>query len=290
MSSVIMTNMIKTNWSKIKIGIIVVLVIMVYLPTFLWMTHIFLQEESNYTHGFLIPIVSLFLVWKMKDELKEIPITSSSKGLILLYGGLLLHVIGRCFRIDFISGFSLIIVIFGLCLYLLGKEITRKLIFPISFLVFMVPLPDVFTIELTFYLKMLATYWSTVIINLMGIPAVMEGARIILPNDILEIGEPCSGIRSLIALLALGALFAYYLPISFLRKIILFLSTIPIAILSNIGRVVFLALVTYVYGQKAAVEEPAHTISGLLIFVLALVGLGAVGRVLTWHRGEKNGD
>lgn len=277
------------SWSKIKPWVIVVLVILVYLPTFLWMKYRFLEEESNYSHGFLIPIVSLFLIWKMKDELKEIPITSSTKGLILLCVGLFLHLVSRCFVIDFVSGFSLIIVIFGLCLYLLGKGITQKLIFPIGFLVFMVPLPEVATVVLTFQLKMFATYWATVIANLIGIPAVMEGAKINLPNDSLEIGEPCSGIRTLITLLALGALFAYLLHISYLKKFILFFSTIPIAILSNIVRIVFLTLITYVYGQKAALEEPSHTISGLLVFVVALSMLGGVGRILTWQKESKNG-
>lgn len=112
------------SWAKIKPWIVVILVILVYLPTFFWMKYRFLEEESNYSHGFLIPIVSLFLIWRMRDELKQIPITSSPKGLILFCAGLLLHLISRSFLIDFVSGFSLIIVIFGLCLYLLGTKIT----------------------------------------------------------------------------------------------------------------------------------------------------------------------
>ncbi|MEW6095671.1 MAG: exosortase/archaeosortase family protein [bacterium] len=272
--------------AKIKRWVIVVLVVLVYLPTFLWMKYRFLEHNSNYTHGFLIPIVSLYLIWKMKGELKEIPVTSSTKGLILLCAGLLLHLVSRCFMVDFASGISLIIVIFGLCLYLLGRRMTQKLIFPIGFLVFMVPLPEVLTLALTFHMKMFATYWATVVTNFMGIPGVMDGAKIILPNDFLEIGEPCSGIRSLITLLALGSLFAYLLSISYLKKFILFLSAIPIAILSNIVRIIFLIVVTYVYGQKAALEEPNHTISGLLVFIVALGGLGTVGRVLTWHKTD----
>lgn len=274
------------NWSKIKVWVVIVLVILVYLPTFLWMKYKFLEYNSNYSHGFLIPIVSIYLIWKMKDELKQIPISPSPKGLRLFCVGLVLHLLSRCFMIDFVSGFSLIIVIFGLCLYLLGKNITQKIIFPISFLIFMVPLPDILTLALTFHMKMFATYWATVMLNLIGLPSVMDGASIILPNDVLEIGEPCSGIRSLITLLALGSLFAYLLPVSFLKKSILFSSTIPLALLSNIIRIVFLAFIAYVYGQKVALGEPNHTISGLLIFIVALSGLGAIGKILTWQRTE----
>jgi len=274
------------RWSKVKPWIVIVLVILVYSPTLWWMKYRFLETNSNYTHGFLIPLVSLFLIWKIKDKLKQIPVSSSPKGLILFSVGLLVHLISRCFMIDFVSGFSLIMVIWGLCLYFLGRSITQKIIFPIVFLVFMIPLPSVLTLSLTFYMKMFAIYWATELVNLIGIPAVMDGAKIILPNDFLEIGEPCSGIRSLITLLALGSLFAYLLSISFLKKIILFLSTIPIAILSNIIRIVFLVIITYVYGQKAALEEPNHTVSGLLVFLVALLGLKAIGQVLTWQRGE----
>ncbi|MEW6608387.1 MAG: exosortase/archaeosortase family protein [bacterium] len=254
------------------------------------MKYKYLEGESNYTHGPLIPIVSLFLIWKMKDELKKIPVISCAKGLILFCAGLLIHLVSRCFLIDFVSGFSLIIVIFGLCLYLLGAKMTRKLIFPISFLVFMVPLPEVFTLFLTFHLKMFATYWATVSINLMGIPVSMEGARINLPDDFLEVGEPCSGLRSLITLLALGTLFANILSISFLRRIILFFSAVPVAILSNIVRIIFLTLITYVYGHEAALTEPTHTLAGLLVFIIALIGLGAIGKVLTWHKKGKDGN
>lgn len=271
------------NWSKVRPWIVVVLLILVYLPAFLWMKYKFLEYDSNYSHGFLIPIISLFLIWKMKDELKQIPVTSYSKGLILFSSGLLIHVVSRCLMIDFLSAFSFIVVIFGLCLYLLGRSITQKIIFPISFLIFMIPLPDVLTLALTFHMKMFATYWATICANLIGLPAVMDGAMIYLPNDFLEIGEPCSGIRSLITLLALGALFAYILPISFSKKIILFFLTIPIALLSNITRIVFLTLITYIYGQKAALDEPSHTISGLLVFIVALLGLGAMGKFLTWQ-------
>ncbi|MDI6736506.1 MAG: exosortase/archaeosortase family protein [bacterium] len=280
------------NWSKIKYGIVITLVILVYLPTFLWMKYKFLESESNYSHGFLVPVISLFLIWKMKDELKGIPVSPLSNGLILFCVGLLIHLVSRCFLIDFVSGFSLIPVIFGLSLYLLGKNITQKLIFPLGFLVFMVPLPDVLTLFLTFHMKMFATYWSTIAINLIGIPAVMEGAKINLPNDFLEIGAPCSGIRSLITLLALGSLYAYLSPISFLKKISLFLLTIPIALLSNIVRIVFLAFITYVYGQKASLDEPGHSIAGLLVYLVALAGLGACGKVLTWHKEKEveNGE
>lgn len=272
---------------KLQVWIIITLVVLVYLPTFVWMKYRFLQDESNYSHGFLIPVVSLFLIWRMREEFKEVISfdsgTASINGLWIFIIGLFLHLFSRCFMIDFISGFSLIIVIFGLCLYLLGPAITKKLIFPIGFLIFMVPIPETFTISLTFYLKMLATYCATKVINLLGIGAIMDGARIYLSNnEFFEIGAPCSGIRSLITFLMLGSIFAYLLPISHLRKYALVVLTIPLAILSNVVRIVFIGIVTYIYGKEMALQEPNHTILGLLVFVVGIIGLVVLGRILSW--------
>jgi exosortase len=144
----------------------------------------------------------------------------------------------------------------------------------------MIPFPDVFTILLTFKLKMLATYCSVGMVNLIGIPCVAEGAKIILPDTFLEIGAPCSGIRSLISLLALGALFAYLLNISLWKRVVVFISAVPIAIFSNIVRVFLLCLVAHIYGKEKALGF-FHDFSGLLVFVIAFVCLYGVGKVLS---------
>jgi exosortase A len=276
-----MLIMVRFNKEQIlAAGLICIFFIGVYFPTFSWMISRFLEDDSNYSHGFLIPFICLWLVWLLRDELKKLPVNSSGWGLMLICMGLVIHVSALCFKIDFISALSMIITIVGIIIYIFGWNIMKFLYFPVGFLIFMIPFPDVFTILLTFKLKMLATYCSVGMVNLIGIPCVAEGAKIILPDTFLEIGAPCSGIRSLISLLALGALFAYLLNISLWKRVVVFISAVPIAIFSNIVRVFLLCLIAHIYGKEKALGF-FHDFSGLLVFVIAFVCLYGVGKVLS---------
>lgn len=266
----------------LKIILISVALIGIYFSTFKWMIALFTHHDSNYSHGFLIPIVCLWLVWQMQDELKNIQISSSKAGFWLLICGLAIHLGALCFKIDFISAISIIICIVGIIVYLFGWKMMRALLFPVGFLFFMIPFPDVFTIFLTYKLKMLSIHGAVVAVNTIGIPCVSEGAKIILPDTFLEVGAPCSGIRSLISLLALGALFAYLLNISMIRKGIVFLSTIPIAIFSNVVRLVLLCLVAHIYGKEASLPGSFfHDFAGFLVFVIAFACLYGIGGLVS---------
>ncbi|MFH1097169.1 MAG: exosortase/archaeosortase family protein [Candidatus Desantisbacteria bacterium] len=254
----------------------------VYCPTFNWMIAQFLVNDSNYSHGFLIPFVCLWLVWQMRDDLKKIVVSSAKCGVWVIVAGLIIHLGALSVKVDFISALSMIMVIVGIILHLFGWKMMRALVFPVGFLFFMIPFPDVFTIFLTYKLKMLATHGSVSVVNLIGIHCVAEGAKIILPDTFLEVGAPCSGIRSLISLLALGALFAYLLNISMVRRIVVFLSTIPIALFSNVVRIVLLCLVAHIYGKEAAIPGSFfHDFAGFLVFVVAFACLYGVGGLVS---------
>ncbi|MFH1778858.1 MAG: exosortase/archaeosortase family protein [Candidatus Omnitrophota bacterium] len=259
------------------------LLVLVYWPTFLWMKARFLEADSYYSHGFLVPLVFLFLIWTKREDLKKSKIAPLNVGLFLLIPALLLHLIAYRWGINFVSGFSFIIALFGLLLYLFGREVTRHLAFALCFLVFMVPLPQVMIIHISFKMKIFAAQVATSVINLMGIQAVRDGSKVILPNTALTIGDPCSGLRSLISLTALGALYAYLAKLSRFRRIVLFLVSIPLALLANIIRIVLLLIVAFVYGSKVATGK-FHDISGILLFVIALTGLIIAGRILSWEK------
>ncbi|OIP40241.1 hypothetical protein AUJ95_04775, partial [Candidatus Desantisbacteria bacterium CG2_30_40_21] len=218
----------------LKIALISVIFIGIYFPTFCWMIAQFMIDDSNYSHGVLIPFVCLWIVWQMKDKLKDTVVCPARVGIWVIAAGLIIHVMALSVKVDFISALSMLMTIVGIILYLFGWKMMRVLVFPVGFLFFMIPFPDVFTIFLTYKLKIMATHGAVATINAIGIPCIAEGAKIILPDTFLEVGAPCSGIRSLISLLALGALFAYLLNISIIRRMVVFLSTIPIALLSNV--------------------------------------------------------
>ncbi len=257
-----------------------VLICAAYLPTFIWMCKRFTEPGSYYAHGFLIPLVSLILLWRKKEELKKIPVSSSMFGLVLLLFGLFVHLIALRFKIDFVSGFSLIVVLTGTILYLLGRKHMEAFLFPVLFLGFMVPLPTVFTTPLSFRMKMFAASAATFFANKIHIPAIQEGSTILMPFSSLTVGDPCSGLKSLISLLALGAIVVYLMRTSLPRKTLLFLMTIPLALAANIVRILFLILVAYVYGSKVATGKFLEGFAGLLVFVLAFAGLLTLGSIL----------
>ncbi|MEK7274635.1 MAG: exosortase/archaeosortase family protein [Candidatus Desantisbacteria bacterium] len=266
----------------IKIALISVTLAGIYSPTFCWMMSLFMVDDSNYSHGFLIPFVCLWLVWQLKDKLKETVVCPAGYGIWVIAAGLIIHVVALSVKVDFISALSMLITIVGIILHLFGWRMMRVLVFPVGFLFFMIPFPDVFTIFLTYKLKIMATHGAVTTVNVIGIPCIAEGAKIILPDTFLEVGAPCSGIRSLISLLALGALFAYLLNISMIRRMIVFLSTIPIALLSNVIRITLLCLVAHIYGKEAALPGGFfHDFTGFLVFIIAFGCLYGVGGMVS---------
>ena len=263
-----------------KIALIIILLISAYLPVFISLSERFLAVDSYYSHGFLVPLVSLYLIWRKRKKLQTfLPASSCKFGLVLLVAGLLLHFVSTALKINFGSYASLPIVLGGLVLYLFGKKITREILFPLAFLIFMVPLPSVAIITITFKMKIFTAQIASRIVSMMGISAIRGGSTIYLPRDFLVVGDPCSGLRSLISLLALGAIFAQVIAGSRIKKSALFLSTIPIAVISNAARIVLLLLITHVYGKEAALGF-FHDFSGMLVFVFAFIGLTIVMRLL----------
>lgn len=271
--------------SRYGLMIVSILLILVYWPTFVWMNARFTEAETYYSHGFLVPFVFAYLIWMKKGELQKRVIKPVGLALLIFVPALLIHLVSYFFEINFVSGFTLIAAIFGLVLYLYGFDITKKVAFPVIFLVFMVPLPQVMIISISFKMKMMAAQAATNIVNLMGIHAIRDGSIVYLkPETSLTIGGPCSGLSSLIALTALGALYAYLAKMSKTRKIILFLLSIPIAFAANILRIVLLLLVGFAYDAKIATGPFVHGFLVFLLYIFAIAGLIFAGRMLSWER------
>ena len=265
--------------SFLNILIPLILFLILFSPTYSPLFERFTARDSYYSHGFLIPFVSLYLVWRKRQLLKTIPLKPQPLGGFILAGGVLLHLVSTFLKINFISYMAIPIVLLGTSLYLGGKRLTKELLFPIAFLVFMLPLPKVLIIGIAFKMKLLATDASTFIVNRLGIEAKGVGSTIYYPGGHLLVGDPCSGLRSLITFLALGALFTQFVQASIWRKNLLFISVIPIALLSNLVRITIMVLVGYVYGQKA-VSGFLHDFSGIMVFVLGFIGLVMASKIL----------
>jgi len=267
---------IKQYSKQIFIGVIFILT---YVPTWIWMWDRWFAKDSYYSHGVLVPFVTGFLIWQKREELSKIKIKSSPWGVVLIVLGLILHIMSSLLRVYFSSGFSTIIVFTGIILYFYGVKILKKIWFPVFFLVFMVPVPLVVIANISFKMKIFAAKIATVILNRIGIPAMRDGSWIRMRHAQVIVDDVCSGLRSLISLTALGSIFAYWMNAPLYKRIMLFLSTIPIAVITNVFRIIFLSFISEVWGPKYAIGF-VHDLSGFLVFALAFALLYAVGRIL----------
>ena len=265
--------------NKTFIYITAAVILIVYLPVLIdlvkdWAT------DGNYSHGFLIPLISGYLIWRKRGELAALEIKPSRTGIIFTVIGILLFIVGNGASEYFTVRVSLVVVIFGLTLYFFGNQIIRRTWFEILFLVFMIPIPYVLYYSATFPMQLLASKVTSTILNLIGMPVLRQGNILHLPNQSLEVAEACSGMRSMMSLLALGAIYAYITQRKLLPKIILFLSTIPIAVCGNVFRVFATGIIVYLWDVKIT-EQPWHTIMGASVFIIAFLLMFLVGAILS---------
>ncbi|MDP3791841.1 MAG: exosortase/archaeosortase family protein [Candidatus Omnitrophota bacterium] len=263
----------------IKFAACLVLSLIAYIPTIWWMIDRWSAKESYYSHGFLIPIISVFIMWQKRSVLGKIKISGNMLGLWIITLCLLIHVVCAALRIYFLSGFTLIMLIYGMVLFFFGLEMIRKLTFPILFLFAMVPLPLAIIGNLTVQLKLLATQLSVLTLNKIGFRCIQDGSFIRMPSSFIEVAAPCSGLRSIISLVTLGLLFAYVVKTSFLKKSILFLSSFPIAIATNVMRITMVSIVNDLYGGKVAMGV-FHDFTGFLVFAAAFLGLFGIAQLI----------
>ncbi|RME48724.1 MAG: exosortase [Deltaproteobacteria bacterium] len=245
-------------------------------------------NDPNYSHGFLIPIVSGYLCWERRDTLRRLPLGSDRGGLLLLLVGLFLFLAGVVAAEEFTQRFSLIVVLAGVIRYNLGREVFRAVRFPLAYLSFMIPLPYLLYDQIAFPLKLFAARCATLSLHLLGIPVFREGNIIELSAMRLEVADACSGIRSLISLFALSVIYAYLSQPKTWQRIVLVAATIPIAIVANGARVSGTGIIAEYAGIEAA-EGFFHAFSGWLIFLIATLLLVGLGRLLTFVGEGKKG-
>ena len=236
-------------------------------------------RDEDYTHGFLIVPLALYFVWERREGLKALPVAPSLWGAGLLAVGLLMLVLGSVGAELFIQRSSLILVLAGLVWLILGTAFLRELVFPLVFLVFMIPLPAIVLNAIAFPLQLFAAQSATFCMQVAGIPVLREGNTIVLSNTTLEVVEACSGIRSLQALLALGAVYGYFTQKAVWKRWALLALSIPIAIAANAFRVAGTGFLAHFIGPEAA-QGFYHSFAGWIVFAVAFVLLLGAGTLL----------
>lgn len=253
-----------------------------YFRTFsgLWETW---TTNDNYSHGPIVPLVSAALVWSRRRRLAALPVRGHWAGLAVVAMAGAIHVIGIRSDVFSLQGWSFVAMLFGLSLALLGPAWTRALAFPLAFLAFMLTFPPLIVNELSFALKEVTVRISTRAAELLGASLLRDGMTLYLDSGELRIENPCSGLRSLLALLATGALFGALQHGAWWRRGLLFALAVPMAMAANALRITLLILV----GQYAGVARAGgwvHDASGYLVYVVALAGLIAARALLDPRR------
>ena len=253
-----------------------------FYQTFLWLHYKYSYQDSYYSHGYMIPFISAYLIYLNHEKLREIKISGSVIGLVIVLFALLSHIITTMADINFISGFSMFFFILGSVLYLFGIKITKELLLPIFFLLFMFPIPGSFIDIIGLPTKTVSTSIGLKIVSLIGIPYYLEGFRINLTNTIMFVGTPCNGMKSLISFAALGMLAVYFLKFSIIKRTFILLSIYPLAIFLNGCRIAILVFIADKYGiEKASPESYLHDMSGIVVFIAGLIILFLLIKLLS---------
>ena len=226
-------------------------------------------EIPDFSHGFLIPLFAAFLLWDRRREIQAIPLDPSWTGVWLVVAGLFELLVGIFGADLFLQRTSLIVLLAGIVWTLAGRPVLRAVKFPLLVLLLGIPLPAVIFNQITFPLQLLASTLASGLLPLAGVPVLREGNVIQLPIMQLEVAEACSGIRSLMSLFTVAVIYGYFLERSTARRVVLALSSIPIAVAANAARIFGTGLCVQYWDPSKAVGF-FHEFSGWLMFLVSL--------------------
>lgn len=231
-------------------------------------------DDPDFSHGFFVPLFSAFVVWTNRKQLARLEAQPSWFGLVVVGAALLVLTVGLLGAELFLARFSLILLLSGLVIHFLGWSHFRALLFPLAFLLLMIPIPAIIFNQIAFPLQLFASQLAAELLALCGVPVLREGNVIRLPTMTLEVVEACSGIRSLVSLTTLAIIYGYLMEPRIWKRVLLALAAIPIAVAANGLRIVGTGLLGEYWDPDKA-QGFFHTFSGWLIFVLSLLMLFA---------------
>jgi exosortase len=246
-------------------------------------------SDDDMGHGYFVPAIAAYIAWQKKDEIRGLAQKPNWLGLlIVIYGAVQLYIATLGAEL-FLARTAMVITIIGAVLFLGGIDYLKKFAFPLFLLFFMVPIPAVIYNQITFPLQIIASQAAAVALDVLGIPVLREGNILELAKQKLNVVEACSGIRSLLSLTFLSLVYGYFFEKRTWVRVLLFFSTIPIAIIANAGRVTLTGVLTEYAPQYA--EGFFHEASGWVIFMIALSIMAGLHQLITkgliWFDGRR---
>lgn len=240
------------------------------------------RSDEYYQSGWLIPPIAALLVWLRRKELTEVEPRGSNWGLLFIIPAALIYVADSWVGGNFPTSISFISFVAGLVWWVYGWRMLKLVAFPIVFLAFTIPVHWAID-SLTWPMQVLSTKCAALLPRALQMPTLVEGVNIYVPGYSLVVDVPCSGMKSIMQLSTLGALMAYLASrLPMWKRLLLFAAAFPLAEIANIIRIDVAIIVGKGFGEKAA-EGFLHTVSGMFVFALAVIGLLGVWRLLEWH-------
>jgi exosortase len=234
------------------------------------------NNDPDMGHGFFVPLIAGFIIWQRREELAAIQPEPNWWGLVVVAWGGLQLMLATLGAELFTARMSFVVTLIGVVWTLGGTVMLKKLAFPLFLLFFMLPIPAVIYSAATFKLQILASQLADGALTVLSIPVLREGNVLELPNQRLSVVDACSGIRSLLSLTFLSLVYGYFFERKTWVRVVLFFSTIPIAIIANASRVTMTGIITQVKPELA--EGFFHEAEGWVIFMVAL------GILIVWHQ------
>jgi exosortase len=252
-------------WCVILAGLILMLYASVIKDLVLqWCT------DPDYGHGFFVPLFSGYILWHERERWTKTEIKPSNFGFLVMLGAVGLLLLGSLGAEFFTSRFSLLVLLAGMILFLAGWKMLRAVSFPLAYLIWMIPIPVIIYNEITFPLQLIASRLATAGLELAQVPVLRDGNILVMSNYSLEVVEACSGIRSLMTLMALAVAYGYLVSPRRWVRYVLAVLMVPIAIVTNAIRIMGAGILAHHFGPAAA-EGFLHEFSGWAIFLVALV-------------------
>jgi exosortase len=244
-------------------------------------------DDPNFSHGFIVPVFSLYVLWQERSKLAGLSRQPSSWGLPIIVFSLAVLVVGVLGAELFLSRVSLLLLIAGLVVFFYGWQYFRAVLFPWAFLFLMVPVPQIALSQVTFPLQLFASRCAAAALPLFDVPVLRVGNILALAAMRLEVVEACSGIRSLLSLIALAIIYGYFTETRVWIRIALVIVSVPIAIFANALRIVGTGLIVQ-YWDPSKADGFYHLFQGWLIFVVSLLLLYTVHQLLRKLAGRES--
>lgn len=254
------------------------LILACYFPVISRLVHQWATDDDM-GHGFFVPVIAAYIAYQKLDDIRGVPAKSDWRAVFLLVWAALQHYLATLGAELFLARTAIVLTIIGSVWLLGGLRYLRIFAFPIGLLFLMIPIPAIVYNSITFPLQLFATRLAEMSLNILGIPVMSSGNVLELADMKLNVVEACSGIRSLLSLTFLSLIYGYFFEKSPRIRVVLFLSTLPIAILANAGRVT----VTGILGQfdPKFAEGLYHEAEGWVIFMIAVLIMVGVHQALT---------